>query len=125
MGPEPLSLAVFCHERLRDLIGRRSLRDKARTVRAKKETSCTGVYVKRPASEQGRGKDEGVERSPVVHCEEPSCVSTQRELMSSSRRTKTGQDEERQQALAEDSDAAKTGSLQDGSHPCSNTRLVG
>ena len=71
----------FCHERLKDLIRRRSLRDKARTVKAKEETSCTRVCVQRPASEQGQDNEvlaEGVQGSLVVHCEEPSCDSAQR-----------------------------------------------
>ena len=48
-------------------------------------------------------------------------MSAQRELMSSSGH-KTGHDEEQQQVPVKGSDAAKTGSVQDGSNPCSNTR---
>ena len=73
--------------------------------------------MKRPASEQGQGKE------VLAEGEKPSCVSVQRELMSSSTHTKTGHDEEQQQVLVKRNDAAKTGSLQDGSNPCSNTKI--
>ena len=52
----------------------------------KQEPSCTGGWVKRLVSDQGQGKEvlaKVVQRGPVVHCEEPSCVSAQGELLSS------------------------------------------